>query len=360
MADRSKRDGRPDLTEGSIGAIEALEPDEHPYDNSDADSAFGSDGESSTQSLASSILNYEYENGRRYHAYCAGAYPLPNDEKEQERMDMQHHIYLLLLRGEIHRAPLTQPVGNVLDIGTGTGIWAMDFADLYPECNVTATDLSAIQPSWIPPNVQFRIDDAEQNWDFRDKFDYIHARSMGGSIGDWERLLRQAYENLNPGGWIEITDFETWGTTDDNSLPETSPYHEYQVQLNEAAEKFGKVMNIAPRFQEFVENAGFASVTAEKRKIPLSPWAKDKRMKALGQYMNIQMMESIEPYSLALFTRVLEWDNARIQALLAGVRKDLRNLNYHMYSVVHTVYGQKPFASEKLRKAEKLLSQQLG
>ncbi|KAM5433667.1 hypothetical protein McanMca71_003352 [Microsporum canis] len=353
MADQAKIDGLPaPVVQESTRVPEALEPDENPYDNSDADSAFGSDGESSTQSLASSILNYEYENGRRYHAYCAGAYPLPNDEKEQERMDMQHHIYLLLLRGELHRAPLQSPVGNVLDIGTGTGIWAMDFADLYPECNVIATDLSAIQPSWIPPNVQFRIDDAEQEWDFRHKFDYIHARSMGGSIGNWERLLKQSYDNLNPGGWIEITDFETWATTDDNSLPETSPYHEYQVQLNLAAEKFGKVMNVSPRFEEFVRNAGFTSVTEEKRKTPLSPWAKDKRMKALGQYMNIQMMESIEPYSLALFTRVLRWDNAKIQALLAGVREDLRNLNYHMYSVVHTVYGQKPPAQEKPEKAE--------
>ncbi|OBT41954.1 hypothetical protein VE00_07486 [Pseudogymnoascus sp. WSF 3629] len=47
----------------------------------EADSTFG-DNESSTTSLASSVFNYTYENGRRYHAYHNGEYPMPNDAKE--------------------------------------------------------------------------------------------------------------------------------------------------------------------------------------------------------------------------------------------------------------------------------------
>lgn len=53
--------------------------------------------------------------------------------------------------------------------------------------------------------------------------------------------------------------------------------------------------------------------------------------------MNIQMMDSLEPYALALFTRVLNWQPERLFALLSRVRADLRNLNYHMYSVVYAV-----------------------
>ena len=40
----------------------------------DSDSAYGSDLESETSSLHSSIFDYRYENGRRYHAYREGAY----------------------------------------------------------------------------------------------------------------------------------------------------------------------------------------------------------------------------------------------------------------------------------------------
>lgn len=36
-----------------------------------------------------------------------------------------------------------------LDIGTGTGIWAIDFADEHPETTVIGTDLSPIQPDSV-------------------------------------------------------------------------------------------------------------------------------------------------------------------------------------------------------------------
>ncbi|KAF5658270.1 TAM domain-containing protein, partial [Fusarium denticulatum] len=79
-------------------------------------------------SLNSSVLNYKYENGRRYHAFREGAYLVPNDDEEQDRMDLGHHIYRLVLGGDLFLAPIDDKVKRVLDLGTGTGIWAMDFA----------------------------------------------------------------------------------------------------------------------------------------------------------------------------------------------------------------------------------------
>lgn len=53
------------------------------------DSAYGEGTTaSSTTSVTSSILNYTYENGRRYHAFREGEYILPNDETEQDRLDL--------------------------------------------------------------------------------------------------------------------------------------------------------------------------------------------------------------------------------------------------------------------------------
>lgn len=45
---------------------------------------------------------------------------VPNDELEQERLDMQHHCWNLLGRGELYSAPIENP-RRVLDVGTGTG-----------------------------------------------------------------------------------------------------------------------------------------------------------------------------------------------------------------------------------------------
>jgi hypothetical protein len=41
-----------------------------------------------------------------------------------DRMDLHHEIFRLLLNEKLHLAPLVAPQ-KVLDIGTGTGIWAI-------------------------------------------------------------------------------------------------------------------------------------------------------------------------------------------------------------------------------------------
>jgi ubiquinone/menaquinone biosynthesis C-methylase UbiE len=43
-------------------------------------------------------------------------------------MDLAHHIYLTLTGGKLYLAPILNPQ-RVLDLGTGTGIWAIDFAE---------------------------------------------------------------------------------------------------------------------------------------------------------------------------------------------------------------------------------------
>ena len=51
---------------------------------------------------------------------------LPNDETENNRMDMIHEMCLVLLRQKLYLAPIKSPK-RVIDLGTGTGMWAVDF-----------------------------------------------------------------------------------------------------------------------------------------------------------------------------------------------------------------------------------------
>jgi hypothetical protein len=88
----------------------------------EADSAFGDDSASYSASLASSVLNYRYENGRRYHGFHAGSYMVPNDETEQSRLDLMHHLFCMMLDGALYVAPISKDVQRILDVGTGTGI----------------------------------------------------------------------------------------------------------------------------------------------------------------------------------------------------------------------------------------------
>lgn len=66
-----------------------------------------------------------------------------------------------MLGGNLLIAPVSPSPQRVLDFGTGTGIWALDFADEYPGAKVIGTDLSPIQPLWVAPNSEFVVDDVE-------------------------------------------------------------------------------------------------------------------------------------------------------------------------------------------------------
>jgi methylase of polypeptide subunit release factors len=47
---------------------------------------------------------------------------MPNDEDEQDRLDILHAMMVQLVDGELVWAPIGLNPGRVLDIGTGTGI----------------------------------------------------------------------------------------------------------------------------------------------------------------------------------------------------------------------------------------------
>ena len=102
-------------------------------DDGDGASLYSSTGGSETTSLASSILSYRLENGRTYHSYKrdeGAAYWLPNDDTENDRLDLQHHIMVLMQGGQLYLCPAGKdgkPLRRVLDVGTGTGVWAMEF-----------------------------------------------------------------------------------------------------------------------------------------------------------------------------------------------------------------------------------------
>lgn len=99
-------------------------------DVSDNDSAFFDEVDSSTRSLSSSIYDYEKSHGRTFHAYHAGKYMFPNDEDEQDRVDITYHALRMAMFNEHFYSPIENPRA-ILDVGTGTGIWVSRSQDAY-------------------------------------------------------------------------------------------------------------------------------------------------------------------------------------------------------------------------------------
>lgn len=114
----------PGLTAPAENNIEA---DPYAYEVDEGfDESYGTDRASTAStSISAGVRDYVFENGRRFHKYAEGRYLMPNDEPEQEREDMKHAMIVNAMDGRLHLAPLQNPQ-RILDIGTGTGIWAVD------------------------------------------------------------------------------------------------------------------------------------------------------------------------------------------------------------------------------------------
>ncbi|PBP24865.1 hypothetical protein BUE80_DR004213 [Diplocarpon rosae] len=289
------------------------------------DSGLDSDSESmteSTTSITSSIMKYRQENGRTYH-------------------DLQHHVYLLTFEHKLVMCPLPKKLDRVLDIGTGTGIWAIDFADEHPESMVLGIDLSPIQPPLsVPPNLSFEIDDIEETWTYSYKFDFIHSRMMVGSIGNWPKLFERAYENLNPGGRIQLSDAILPNQSDDGTLgPATAKWGQLMV---EGVEMIGRSMQSAKLYKEQLIAAGFEDVEEIIFKWPMNKWPKDPKLKEIGMWTLEHSASAIPTLSLAVFTRVLGWTLEELNIFLIDVMKETKNTSHHTYWAIYVVYGKKP------------------
>ncbi|CCF40818.1 methyltransferase [Colletotrichum higginsianum] len=324
---------------------EALEAADTATDTDDDSSSVDDRISTYTASLTSSAVDYPTEYGRRYHAFRPGSYFMPNDEDEMDRLDLSHAITLRLLENRLYLAPLEkEKIHKILDIGTGTGIWAMEMGDFFPNAEVYGNDLSAIQPDWVPPNVKFEIDDVESRWLDDRKYDFILCRYMVGAIQDWPKLVKNIFDNLNPGGWAEFMDVSGEYYSDDGTLTEEHATRKWNMTLLDGIVKMGRESRTGPKLEGWVRDAGFENMFHKKMKLPIGPWPKNQYHKDLG-WMNLsQLLQGLEGFTMRVFTGVLDWTEEEVQVQLAQVRNELKN--FHMFHSQHVVYGQKPLVAE--------------
>ncbi|KAG0083085.1 hypothetical protein BGZ93_002040, partial [Podila epicladia] len=127
----------------------------------------------------------QYEDGRTRHAVESAPYMLPNDLTETDRLDAQHYIVRYIFQGNYNVKLDRSASLKILDVATGTGVWALEMAQEFPNAEIHGVDLSPIYPrpetstKPIPPNCHFQLCNVLDGIPFPDNhFDFVYQRLL--------------------------------------------------------------------------------------------------------------------------------------------------------------------------------------
>ncbi|KAF4416316.1 hypothetical protein FACUT_12677 [Fusarium acutatum] len=356
----------------SAGASPAGDPiiAQEENDGDTSDSAFGDDTESSTASISSSILEYRRFQGRTFHSERYNTeYFTPNDEQQRDSIDITHHVLTLLLDGNLTLVPLkddiqvsgssghrnaygdTDKLKRVLDVGTGTveytpdTDWYSDFADEHPNVEVIGTDLSPIQPSWVPPNVKFELEDATKDWSWpKSHFDLVHVRFLMGAIADWGTLFKEASHCCKPGGFVESGEINPTFYSDDGSIDDVDALQTWNRLVIESGKGFGRSFTDIENDIQLFRDAGLADVQSFDFKVPIGGWPKNEKMRKVGQFLRASIENDLEGYTMMVWHHIVNWPKNEYQVFLMNMRKAFKDKRIHGYMRVRYVFGRKPDA----------------
>jgi ubiquinone/menaquinone biosynthesis C-methylase UbiE len=223
---------------------------------------------------------FQWLGGRRFLADAP--YALPKDPQEVRRLDFQH----FMIRQEMHGnylAPLSRPK-SILDVGCGTGRWAMEMAAEFPQANVVGIDLVLPDSAASlghglerqPENVSFLEADALNGLPFADaSFDFVYMRFLFTAIpaAQWPALLDEAIRVTRSQGWIESV--ESWAT-----MSEASPgSHTITEWINELLRQRGLDPLIARKVPEMMHSRGLEQIIT--RELPHTPPERSTRWKQI-------------------------------------------------------------------------------
>ncbi|PON20047.1 hypothetical protein TGAM01_v211090 [Trichoderma gamsii] len=250
--------------------------------------------------------------------------PETSQQTEKDRLNYQHNMMLHILGGRLGQAPAGSQA-QVLDVATGTGIWAMQYAEQHPESTVLGVDLSIAKPQeLLPENCQFQQLDAE-NGDFFD---------------DTKAVMKKAFDHMQPGGWIELHDPEMRTIANDDSVKGTA-LEEWVEMTVKGGRAVGRDMLKSAHYEAWLNETGFVNVQDAKFQLPINEWPKNPNLKKVGAIYKHNILELVE--SLTKFLTLAGLSDAEAEDLKERMRKDIHNPQIRAAFPLHVTYAQKPF-----------------
>jgi SAM-dependent methyltransferase len=364
-------------------------------------------GSGSDYSDATEVIPPIHAHGHKYHH--SGKIYTPCDESTRDVEHVVHEVFKSILGGRLSSVTLstTKPL-QILDLGTGTGLWAIDMGLAYPLAQVTGIDISPfLLPAQMPRNVNFEVEDLETEDGDGDRigmYDLIHMRGLGpAGIRDWPAFIKRLYTWLKPGGWIEIAGHSLEGLTvkscapasiqkrwfkeicgvtgeqqagesseDDNSLqhqqqqqqqpglgemsansdgweqPKSEALNEFIIAWFAASQALGVHFNPPREASRWVVEAGFEKVTQVNEVIPLQL---NNRSDSAARHIHalfwtLFSKEGLSHFCLRYIT-ASGHDAQRMSDVIGQIAQDLQTTMVGSHGYIRFCSGRKPLVAEQ-------------
>lgn len=199
-------------------------------------------------------------------------YVLPKDMDEVNRLDFQHYMMRYGLRGN-YAAPIGTP-DSILDVGSGTGRWALEMAELFPRARVAGIDVTPpaadTGSSWEqhPANYTFMVGNVLEGLPAPDAtFAYTHQRYMIGAIprDQWPRVISELARVTRPGGWVEVVEA---GTSEGGG----PALQQVDAWVAAVLARRNLDIHLATQLETFLKQANLRNVTVHHVRLPLGAY----------------------------------------------------------------------------------------
>lgn len=259
-------------------------------------------------------------------------YMFPKDDQEIDRLDLQHYVLRFMLH-ENYLAPLKTP-GRILDVGCGTGRWAIEMAGAFPSAEIVGLDIVKPTPDAAqrPSNVLFLQRDILKGLPFTDHiFDYVHMRFMIGAlpIANFQGVVNELQRVVRPGGWIELAEPGVLYSAG-------AGLGTVWEWLLEFAGRKGIDASASNRLDKFLKDAGFMNVSRREVNFPVGEYGGKA-----GQLMAknvIALAEAVRAPVIALdIASAREYDS-----MLAIAKSELARNTGNCFTIVYIATAQRP------------------
>ncbi|KAG0041504.1 hypothetical protein BGZ83_001721 [Gryganskiella cystojenkinii] len=221
--------------------------------------------------------------------------------------------------------------GRVIDLGCGPATWTMDMATEMASVNFVGVDISPIYPTAIHPrNCNFYKEDFVQGVSQPDRmFDLAYQRNVCGgfTFEDWQKVMREAFRILKPGGWYECVESDV---TIHDAGPKTQIVFD-QLRLSMATRAVDP--SIVRSLDQIMTATGFTNVLVKTYKVPVGSWSEDVSQRKVGQLWKENMfhiLHTARPF-LARAARISE---AEAHEFVTAMEQE--TVNYKAYQVAST------------------------